>query len=115
MTLEIPAPVLADHRTSLDERALAVRDTLTQPRKVKQPLYFRWIAMEHCDPLFGRERTYLSTANPSLRHMRQSGGDEAFEERMRGARAGAELGMELAGDEPRVRAQLDDFGQRAVG
>jgi hypothetical protein len=40
MTVEIPAPVLADHRTSLDERALAVRDTLTQPRKAKQPRFF---------------------------------------------------------------------------
>ena len=115
MTVEIPAPVLADHRTSLDERALAVRDTLTQPRKARQPRFFRWIAIKHCEPLFGRERTYLSTANPSLRHMRQRGGDEAFEERMRGAGAGSELGMELAGDKPRVRAQLDDFGQRAVG
>ncbi len=34
MTVEIPAPVLPDHGTSFDERALAVRDTLTQPRKI---------------------------------------------------------------------------------
>ena len=41
--------------------------------------------------------------------------DEAVEQRVRALRPGLELGVELAGDEPRVVAQLDDLDEAAVG
>ena len=52
----------------------------------------------------------LATAVPLL----LSPGRDLLAARMRGAGAGPELRMELAGHEPRVRSQLDDFGQRAI-
>ena len=41
--------------------------------------------------------------------------DEPAEQRMRPIRPALELGMELAGHEPRVVAQLDDLDQATVG
>ena len=46
---------------------------------------------------------------------RDRGGDEAVEQRMRPLGPALELGMELAGHEPRVVLQLDDLDEPPVG
>ena len=51
----------------------------------------------------------------SIALIRQRRAQEALEQRMRLVRLGLELGMELAGEEPGVIAQLDQFDELAVG
>ena len=50
----------------------------------------------------------------TLGHMRQCRGNEPLEERVRGAGARAEFGMELAGNEPRIVLQFNNFGQFSI-
>ena len=47
--------------------------------------------------------------------MRQARGDEALEERMGSVRLRLKFGMELAGKEPGMALDLDQFNQRPVG
>src|SRR5687767_2356851 len=68
------------------------------------------------DALIGRlhERWRRAAAlTPALRL--RARGNERREERVRTRGARAELGMELAADEPRVLRQLDDLHERPIG
>ena len=58
--------------------------------------------------------TILSRSTSAPPRVLQRRVDELAEERVRGHRAGLELGVELAGHEPRMIGQLDDLSPRVV-